>query len=372
MNVPASQPLTLSPRYLRRLVIVTDAWTPQTNGVVTTLQSVIAHLGALGVATSVIHPGLFKSVPLPGYREIPIVINPQRLTRMLDALEADAVHIATEGSLGLAARRLMVKRGRAFTTSLHTKFPEYFNERVHTPLSLGYRIIRWFHRPAARTLCTTASHCAELERRGLSNLVVWGRGVDTDAFVPDPDRRTGARPRLLYVGRVSVEKNLEAFLSLDLKADKVVVGDGPARAVLERRYPQVQWLGFRKGAELVTEYAAADAFVFPSRTDTFGLVMLEANACGTPVAAYPVTGPKDVVIPGVNGALDVDLGTAVRRALLVSRASCRRHALENGWRRIAERFVAALVTTDGIPSVDPLHARTDNGPPWQPRISTPY
>ena len=260
----------------------------------------------------------------------------------------------------------MVSGGHAFTTALHTKFPEYFNARLGTPLSLGYRVLRWFHGAAALTLCTTASHRDELARHGLGKLEVWGRGVDTDTFRPaESVTRLKPRPRLLYVGRVSVEKNIQAFLDLDLDADKVVVGDGPARAELQRRYPDAHWLGFRKGEALVREYAAADVFVFPSRTDTFGLVMLEANACGTPVAAFPVTGPKDVVENGVNGILDGDLERAVRRALLVSRDSCRRFALANGWERIAARFARAMVRVDGSPLVALPGTGSDNDDRWR-------
>ena len=355
-----------------KLLLITDAWFPQTNGVVTTLNSVADRLPALGVTPTVIHPGLFSSMGLPGYKEIPLVIDLWRLPRMIRDVAPDAVHIATEGPLGMAARRYMVKRGLPFTTSLHTKFPEYFHERVGIPPAIGYRIIRWFHRPALRTLCTTASHRDELRNWGLRDLVVWGRGVDTERFQPCRDRSLHARPRLLYVGRVSVEKNIEAFLELDMNADKVVVGDGPARADLEKRFPQVKWLGFRKGEALVREYARADVFVFPSRTDTFGLVMLEANACGTPVAAYPVTGPKDVVMHGRNGVLHEDLGMAVRQALLVSRPGCRSHALDNGWDRVAERFVATLAPINA--DVAPAERQLDNGPAWQlkdpPRSTT--
>jgi len=355
MNVFPPEPVS------HRLLLVTDAWMPQTNGVVTTLDTVVGHLPAQGIETTVVHPYLFRSVPLPGYPEIPIVINPWRLKNTLATVRPDAVHIATEGPLGLMARRLMVARGYAFTTSLHTKFPEYFNARIGTPLSLGYRILRWFHGAAACALCTTDSHREELERHGLDRLVVWGRGVDTDRFHPAEDvPRLKPRPRLLYVGRVSVEKNIEAYLRLQLDADKVVVGDGPARADLERRFPEAHWLGFRKGEALVREYALADVFVFPSRTDTFGLVMLEANACGTPVAAYPVTGPKDVVRNGQNGILDDDLERAVRRTLLVSRDGCRRYALANGWARIAAQFAGSMVRLDGTPLIADDGGRSDN------------
>jgi glycosyltransferase involved in cell wall biosynthesis len=326
---------------VKRLVIVTDAWSPQTNGVVTTLNAVIAHLPDLGYDVHVVHPGLFATLPLPGYPEIRVARDPWKLARLLDDLRPDTVHLATEGPLGLSARHWLSRRGFAFTTSLHTKFPEYIAERVALPLPVGYAFLRWFHRPAAAVLCTTESHRRELAAWGLTNLMVWGRGVDTDRFRPQP-RAARDRPRLLYVGRVAIEKNIDAFLDLDFDADRVVVGDGPARTALERRHPEVQWLGYRHGELLVAEYAQADVLVFPSRTDTFGLVMLEAMACGTPVAAHRVTGPLDVVRPGLTGCLDDDLAAAVRGALPVDRAFCRQHALDQDWRQVAERLAEAL------------------------------
>lgn len=330
---------------MKRLLVITDAWAPQTNGVVTTLRSVIRHMPSLGYRVQVLHPGLFATLSLPSYPEIKVVREPWKLAGRIEAYRADTVHIATEGPLGLAARRYLCRRGRSFTTSLHTKLPEYVNQRVALPLSVGYRYLRWFHRPAANVLCTTASHRDELERWGMSNLVVWGRGVDTECFRPRPCERR-LRPRLLYVGRVAVEKNVEAFLNLPVNAEKVVVGDGPARENLQRRYPDVHWRGFRHCAELVDAYADADVLVFPSRTDTFGLVMLEAMACGTPVAAYPVTGPRDVVLPGVTGSLHEDLGTAVAQALEVDREGCRAHAVTQDWRRVAERMAGCLCAAD--------------------------
>jgi glycosyltransferase involved in cell wall biosynthesis len=347
---------------MRRLLIVTDAWEPQTNGVVTTLKAVIAHLPALGYEVQVIHPGLFRTRPLPGYREIGVACDPWRLAGMIDKSRVDTVHIATEGPLGLAARLLMTRRGTPFTTSLHTKFPEYANERIGAPLALGYAYLRWFHRPATAVLCTTDSHRAELARWGIGNLVVWGRGVDTARYRPLP-RTPRSRARLLYVGRVSVEKNIEAFLDLDIDADKVVVGDGPARAALQRRYPQARWCGYRFGEALVAEYADADVLVFPSRTDTFGLVMLEAMACGTPVAAFPVTGPRDVVEPGLTGCLDADLGQAVRRAMTIDRAACRAAAVRFDWRRIAERMAASCAAQPPAQAVDAtLLGKAGSGP----------
>jgi glycosyltransferase involved in cell wall biosynthesis len=328
------------------LLLITDAWSPQTNGVVTTLRSVIAELSEFGITVEVIHPGLFKTVSLPGYREIAVARNPWGLGKRILATCPDTIHVATEGPLGLVARNFLARNQIPFTTSLHTKFPEYVHARTRLPLSWGYAALRWFHRPAHAVLCTTASHVAELETQGLERLVVWGRGVDIACFAPAAPAERRARPRLLYVGRVAVEKNLEDFLRLRVDADKVIVGDGPARAALQAAYPEAAWLGYRHGAELAAEYAAADVFVFPSRTDTFGLVMLEAMACGTPVAAYPVTGPRDVVVNGVNGALDTDLLAAVERALRVDREACRAFAEAHSWRAVAQRFAEHLVPID--------------------------
>lgn len=327
---------------MKRALVVTDAWSPQTNGVVTTLQAVIEHLPACGYGVDVVHPGAFSTMPLPSYPEIRLARNPWRVVDHIVSARPDTVHIATEGPLGLWARRFLCARGLPFTTSLHTKFPEYIEARTRLPRSLGYRFLRWFHAPASATLCTTRSHVEELADWGLQHLVVWGRGVDLERFRPRLGAASGQRPRLLYVGRVAVEKNLEAFLRLPIDAQKVVVGDGPARAELERAYPDAVWLGYRHGAALVEQYRAADVFVFPSRTDTFGLVMLEAMACGTPVAAYPVTGPRDVVLESVSGALDDDLSAAVTRALAVDRGACRAYAEGHGWPAVAARMVSTF------------------------------
>ncbi len=331
----------------RRLLLVTDAWTPQTNGVVTTLSTVISHLPELGVDVSVVHPGLFKTWPLPSYPEIRIARNPGILQDLISGFNPHAVHIATEGPLGMAARRYCVRKGFRFTTSLHTKFPEYVNVRFGLPLKFGYKFMRWFHRPASCTLVTTETHRQELTAWGLEDLVVWSRGVDTAMFQPDPNFQPNTPPRLVYVGRVAVEKNIEAFLELDVEGDKVIIGDGPARQELQTKYADAHWLGYRKGQALVDEYAKADVFVFPSLTDTFGLVMLEAMACGTPVAAYPVTGPIDVVRNGVNGCLDDNLGAAIAAALQVDRQSCCEYASHNDWRVIAARMAGQLVHLDG-------------------------
>lgn len=328
-----------------KALIITDAWTPQTNGVVRTLQSCIKCLESDGWEIEVIHAGLFRSVPLPTYPEIRIAINPWKMRSIIERARPDAIHVATEGPLGLYARSLLGRLGLPYTTSLHTKFPEYVHARFRVPVKAGYAFMRWFHRPATCTLVTTESHRDELAEWGLSDLVVWSRGVDVEAFRPLP-RSVRKRPKLLYVGRVAVEKSVEDFLELDVDADKVVVGDGPQRAELEAQYPEAEWAGYQYGDDLAQYYADADVFVFPSRTDTFGLVMLEAMACGTPVAAYPVTGPIDVVDSGISGALEDDLHIAVARALTLDRDACRRYAERFAWSVIARRLASTFVKID--------------------------
>lgn len=305
----------------------------------------IEHLERTGVAVTVVHAGLFETWPLPTYPEIRIARNPWLMKSLIRDADPDAVHVATEGPLGMYARQLLKRCGIPYTTSLHTKFPEYVQERIRLPLRFGYAFMRWFHSPAVTTLCTTQTHKKELERWGLRHLFVWGRGVDIDRF-QEQVLQPRSRPRCLCVGRVAVEKNIEAFLSLDLDVDKIVVGDGPQRTALEKKYPDVIWRGYQYGQDLVDEYAQADVLVFPSLTDTFGLVMLEANGCGTPVAAFPVTGPIDVVREGVNGALDEDLGAAITRALDVPRSQCRAHAEANTWEVVAQRLRDNLVPID--------------------------
>ncbi len=351
---------------MRNAVIVTDAWLPQTNGVVTTLQTVIKYLPDFGYKVTVIHPGLFDTYPLPGYPEIELARNPRRVKQLILDAEPDSIHIATEGPLGMVARRFCVRNKLPFTTSLHTKFPEYVNERTGMPLRAGYSLIRWFHKAATATLCTTQSHKEELQQWGLRNLVVWGRGVDTRLFRPAALRRPNPKLTLLYVGRVAIEKNLEALLALDFGEQDVelrIVGDGPQREELQAKYPHAHWLGYRKGQALVDEYAHADVFVFPSKTDTFGLVMLEAMACGTPVAAYPVTGPIDIVSNGTNGHLSESLYDAIQKARHVSRHECRRFAQDNSWEAVARRMAASFAITHedrGMPAL-PMSSGTGSG-----------
>ena len=327
-----------------KIAIVTDAWLPQVNGVVRTLRRTIEELAILGHQVEVIAPDRFRTVPCPTYPEIRLALLPGReVARRLEASAPDAVHISTEGPLGLAARRARLREGLPFTTAYHTRFPEYVRARAPLPLSAGYAAMRWFHGPAARTLVPTPSMLRTLEDRGLGNLALWGRGVDTETFRPRrKDFLDLPRPVWLYFGRVSVEKGVEEFLRLDLPGSKLVVGDGPATGMLQRRYPEATFAGYRHGEELASFIAASDVFVFPSRTDTFGLVLLEAMACGIPVAAYPVTGPLDVVRNGVTGMLHEDLAVAALGALELDPADCRAHAMRHSWAAATRQFVAAL------------------------------
>ena len=328
------------------MAIVTDAWAPQVNGVVRTLSTVAAELAGLGVAVEVIGPDRFRTVPCPTYPEIRLAVLPRRrLGRLLREVLPDFLHIATEGPLGMAARALCRAHGWRYTTSFHTRFPEYLRARTGLPLGLSYAVLRRFHNGGCGTMVATESLHRELEGRGFTGLRRWSRGVDLDLFAPEPrDAWEGlARPVFACIGRVAVEKNIAAFLSLDLPGSKVVVGDGPQLASLRRRFPGAHYTGARFGAALAASFAGADVKVFPSRTDTFGLVVLESLACGTPVAAYPVMGPRDILRDGVTGGLDEDLRAACLRALGADRGACRAHAETYGWRACAEQFLGFLV-----------------------------
>ncbi|HKJ10473.1 MAG TPA: glycosyltransferase family 1 protein [Gammaproteobacteria bacterium] len=327
-----------------KIAIVTDAWKPQVNGVVRTLARTGEELQARGYRVCFVTPQSFTTVPCPTYPSIRLALWPgRRLADLLDRCAPTAVHIATEGPLGLAARAYCRSRGLAFTSSYHTQFPEYVRLRAPVPLALSYRFLRWFHGAARRTLVATPSMRRQLVGHGFRNVVIWSRGVDTELFRPRAkDYLQAPRPIAMYVGRVAVEKNIEAFLALDLPGTRYVVGDGPDLDTLRRRHPQVRFTGFKFGEELARHLAAADVFVFPSRTDTFGLVMLEAMACGVPVAAYPVTGPVDVVREGVTGVLDEDLRRATLQALELSARACRAYALEHTWRTATRQFLEHL------------------------------
>jgi glycosyltransferase involved in cell wall biosynthesis len=337
-----------------KILIVTDAWTPQVNGVVRTVQITAGDLRALGHDVKMITPEGRFTLPMPTYPEIRLAVLPGRaLTREIKAFAPDAVHIATEGSLGLAARRICIKHGIAFTTAFHTRFAEYVHARFpFVPEKWMWRWLAWFHGPATAVMVATQSLKRELAGHGLKNLRIWSRGVDVERFHPIADaRQPHAAPVWLYVGRVAIEKNIEAFLALDLPGTKVIVGDGPARAALEKKYPHAKFLGALSGEPLVRAYAGSDVFVFPSRTDTFGLVLLEALACGLTVAAYPVEGPRDVVGPDAPGAsdvaaLDTDLKAACLKAWELKQnpraQSPRAFAEAHSWRACTLQFLSNL------------------------------
>jgi len=323
-----------------RLLIVTDAWSPQVNGVVVTLMNTIEQLQRLGHVVDLITPQEFRTVPTPSYPEIRLALLPGReVARRIEALRPDAIHIATEGPLGLAARRHCVRSQRQFTTAYHTQFPEYVHARCRLPLAITYAWLRHFHAPSSAVMCGTPALLSRLRSRGFDNLVHWSRGVDSSLFSPAPrEPRTAERPIFLYVGRVAVEKNLEAFCSLDVPGTKWLVGDGPARASLQTRYPDVRFFGTHHGRELAAFYQQADVFVFPSRTDTFGLVLVESLACGTPVAAYPVTGPLDVVTDRSAGVLSENLREAAIAALDCDRDRVRDFSLRFSWEAATRQF----------------------------------
>jgi glycosyltransferase involved in cell wall biosynthesis len=327
-----------------RILIVTDAWAPQINGVVRTLMRTRQEVEGLGHPVRVISPDLFTNLPCPTYPEIRLAVLPgRRLTRMIDDFQPCAIHISTEGPLGQAARRYCIKRRLPFTTAYHTRFPEYVRARMAVPVDTTYRLLRRFHARSSGVMVATRSIERELTARGFHNIRHWSRGVDTELFRPrDKGYIDAPRPIHLYVGRVAVEKNIKDFLDLDLPGSKLVVGDGPLLPALRRKYPEVRFVGAKQGEELAAHYAAADVFVFPSRTDTFGLVLLEALASGLPVAAYPVPGPLDIVDGTGVGALDDDLAAAAQRAISIAPADCRALALKYTWRASAEQFVENL------------------------------
>jgi glycosyltransferase involved in cell wall biosynthesis len=343
----------LPPAPSHRILIVTDAWKPQVNGVVRTLTTVVRELQGMGHVVEVIGPDRFRTVPCPTYPDIALSLLPRRrLIRMIKAFAPDALHIATEGPLGMAARSWAKRTGFAFTTAFHTRFAEYVKARTGLPVRPIYAWMRRFHAAGQGTMVATQSLRDELSARGFRNIRAWSRGVDLELFKPYPRDAFGDLPRPIFVcvGRVAVEKNIGAFLDLELPGSKVVVGGGPQLASLQRAYPGVTFTGPRYGEALARSYAAADVFVFPSRTDTFGLVILEALACGTPVAAFPVTGPKDVLgqAAGKIGSVNEDLRAAALDALSADRVACRVHAERYSWRACAEIFLSHLVPLMGV------------------------
>jgi glycosyltransferase involved in cell wall biosynthesis len=335
-----------------RILLATDAWEPQVNGVVTTLTRTVAECRAMGHEVEVVSPDQFKTFPLPTYPEIKLAMGAyEPVQERFKSFEPQAIHIATEGPIGLAARRICVDWKLPFTTSYHTKFPEYVSARLPLPLAAGYAYMRWFHRPSGRLMVATPTMSDQLAKHGFRNISPWSRGVDTEMFNPskrgDPDVYEGlARPIWLNVGRIAVEKNIEAFLALDLPGTKVLVGDGPQREELALRHPEAVFRGARFGEDLAAHFAGADVFVFPSLTDTFGLVILEAMASGTPVAAYPAPGPVDIIPNSGAGmvadGLHGDLQAACLDCLTLDRSHVRRFAERFSWRASAEEFVRNL------------------------------
>jgi glycosyltransferase involved in cell wall biosynthesis len=334
---------------MKRLALITDAWVPQVNGVVTTLEKMIEHAESHGWAVTVIHPGLFRTIPTPTYPEIKTAVNIWKIRKLIPR-DIDSVHISTEGSLGIAARTLCWSRKWSYTSGFHTNFPDYIHDRFGIPTSYTYPLFRWVHDQSKAVMAPSRSTQEKLNRNGFKNVIVWGRGFNKNIFYPRPAIQpiTGI-PKLLYVGRVAFEKNLEELLVLSKKyPDITIVGDGPDRAKLEKKYPDVKFIGYRKGAALAECYRSADIFVFPSYTDTFGVVMLEAMACGLPVVAHDVEGPKDVILHKQGGILSYDLDYGIQAALrLKGNPSVMLNAALHTWEKSADTFFNNLVNTAG-------------------------
>lgn len=334
---------------IQRITLVTDAWKPQVNGVVTTLSQLVAQLSHQGIEVDVIQPNDYQHLPMPTYPEIPLVWRSKGLENRILDFQPNAIHIATEGALGWKSRHIALKHKLPYTSAYHTKYPEYIHARFPIPQKWIYALLRRFHRKAERTLVPAPSILNELKAQGFPNVVLMSRGVDTDIFNPqaatDLDFQT---PIFLYVGRIAPEKNIRSFLELPLQGQKVVVGKGPDLTVLQQAYPEVAFVGPKYGQALARYYASADVFVFPSLTDTFGVVNLEAIACGTPVAAFPVTGPKDIVSQGINGSLDKDLNRAIEQALVLKKhpEKIAQSIPEYTWQGATQQFIKHLAIID--------------------------
>lgn len=332
-----------------RLLIVTDAWSPQVNGVVTSLKALVAELEGLGHVVGLITPQDFRHRPCPSYPEIPLSWDLWNVGQKITEFAPDCVHLATEGPLGWAARRWLMRRGLRFSSAIHTRFPEYVNTRwPWLPLAWGYAYLRRFHAPSQAVLVSSERMRGAFADHGLERLALWRKGVDLARFQAGDGAPT-AEPVFLYVGRLAREKHVEGFLELDLPGIKRVVGDGPQRSELQARYPQAEFLGYRHGDELAAIYRSASVLVFPSRTDTLGLVMYEALACGTPVAGFPVPGPLDVLQDGTTGAVDIDLRRACLRALELDRQVCAEWARGQSWRLSAQEFLGLQVSLSELP-----------------------
>src|ERR1700722_11028620 len=345
------------------ILVATDAWHPQVNGVVRTLAMMAEAAKGFGVEVSFVTPQPFRTFALPSYRDVRVALpGPATIARLIEAARPDSIHIATEGPIGLLVRRYCRRHQLPFTTSFHTRFPEYISARLPIPEKWIWAVLRWFHGPSEAVMAATPALAGELRSRGFRNVVLWPRGVDAGLFHPRPVDLGLPRPVFLCVGRVAVEKNLEAFLELDLPGSKVVVGDGPARGALARKFPDAVFLGARQGEALAESYAAADVFVFPSKTDTFGLVLLEALASGLPVAAFPVTGPRDVIGAAPVGALNDDLRAACLSAMTISPQACREFAATHSWEASARAFVDNITDIGGVDWKDDAVPFTEHHP----------
>lgn len=328
---------------MKKILIITDAWEPQVNGVVTTMTTVVKHLKKKKFLVEVLHPGHFHTFPLPNYPEISIAWNFWDLKKKIKKINPDFIHISVEGPLGVTARHFCVEQNIPYTSAIHTKFPEYVYERFGIGLDVTKGLLKWFHNSAAKTLVNTKSHKEELIKDGFTDLVLWSRGFDDKIFFPS---NVGGKGKyLLYVGRVAIEKNIEEFLTLDTKMQKVVVGGGPKLKSYQKKYKDVKFLGYKSGRELAEIYRDAACFVFPSKTDTFGIVLIESLACGTPLAGFNVTGPKDIVVEGVNGCLTEDnLLDAVNKAITCDRKKVFETSVDYTWEKVTEQFISSLVS----------------------------
>lgn len=334
-----------------KIMLVTDAWRPQVNGVVRTYENVISHIERNGTHKfEIIEPSLFATAPLPAYPEVKMVLQPWKVGGMLKDAAFDAIHIATEGPLGVAARIWCNRKKIPYTTAYHTRFPEYFHEYHGVPTRIGYRYIDWFHKKSERIFVPTETMKNELQKNNIKpEKIIWPRGVNKSIFNPQRRRAFAEyeRPIWLYAGRVSVEKSIEDFLKLPAAGTKIVVGDGPSKATLQSKYPNVVFTGYKYAEELAEYYASADVFVFPSKTDTFGVVILEAMSCGTPVIAYDVTGPRDILTSGVSGYCSEKLSELCEPALLLDRQAVYDDSTQWTWERVAEIFLDNIVLHPG-------------------------
>jgi glycosyltransferase involved in cell wall biosynthesis len=332
-----------------RIALISDAWHPQINGVVTTLTNTVATLKMLGHDVELLTPDRFKTYPWPGYPDVRMAfLCGPKLRPLIKDFKPDALHLVTEGSIGFAARRYCREYDLHYTSSYLSQFPEYFKLRIGFPVQISTAYLRWFHSESDRIMVATPSVEMELRQNGYQRLVRWSRGVDTNLFRPgDKDFLQDPRPIFMFTGRVAVEKNIEAFLNLDLPGTKYVVGDGTHREFLQKKYPEVRFTGYQQGENLARFLAAADVLVFPSLTDTFGVVLLEALACGVPVAAFPVQGPKDVITDSQIGILDTDLHSAAMQALSLKSDRCREFAMSYTWKKCTQQFVDNLVSLHG-------------------------